>query len=194
MSVSTRAQSVMRITSLVLAVVALSAAQCPRKQNAAVPTRAETAVLPDSAETVIYGGRVVLTDKGVSSGELLADTVFVYEGGTRLELRQVHATFFTKQGEKDGVLTSREGTYNQRLSRLEARGSVIVLAEDGRRLDTEQLVYDQQRNQIFSDSAFVLNQPPRQISGIGFESDPKLTTVKVFRGFKGVAPVKMPAQ
>jgi LPS export ABC transporter protein LptC len=159
-----------------------------------VPTRAATAVLPDSAENVIHGGRVVLTDRGVSSGELLADTVYVYEGGMRLELRQVHATFFTTQGKKDGVLTSRQGTYNQRLSRLEARGSVVVVAEDGRRLDTEQLVYDQQRNQIFSDSAFVLNQPPRQISGVGFESDPQLSLFKVLRGFKGVAPLQVPGR
>jgi LPS export ABC transporter protein LptC len=125
---------------------------------------------------------------------LLADTVFVYEGGTRLELRQVHATFYTSQGKKDGVLTSRQGTFNQRLARLEARGNVILLAEDGRRLDTEQLVYDQQRNQIFSDSAFTLHQPPRQISGIGFESDPQLSLFKVFRGFKGVAPLRMPSR
>ena len=182
----------MRIAGVLLLFLIASGAQCPRKPASAVPTRAEAAILPDSAENVIYGGRVVLTDRGVSSGELLADTVYVYEGGMRLELRQVHATFFTKQGQKDGVLTSRQGTYNQRLSRLEARGNVIVLAEDGRRLDTEQLVYDQQRNQIFSDSAFVLNQPPRQISGIGFESDPQLSLFKVLRGFKGVAPLQVP--
>ena len=184
--------SVMRIAGMLLLFLVASGAQCPRKPASAVPTRAEAAILPDSAENVIYGGRVVLTDRGVSSGELLADTVYVYEGGMRLELRQVHATFFTKQGQKDGVLTSRQGTYNQRLSRLEARGNVILLAEDGRRLDTEQLVYDQQRNQIFSDSAFVLNQPPRQISGIGFESDPQLSLFKVLRGFKGVAPLQVP--
>ena len=53
-------------------------------------------------------------------------------------------------------------------------------------------MYDQQRNQIFSDSAFVLNQPPRQISGIGFESDPQLSLFKVLRGFKGVAPLQVP--
>jgi LPS export ABC transporter protein LptC len=183
---------VMRMTGATLLLLGMLGAKCPRKPDAAVPARAATAVLPDSAENVIHGGRVVLTDRGVSSGELLADTVYVYEGGMRLELRQVHVTFFTTQGKKDGVLTSRQGTFNQRLSRLEARGNVIVLAEDGRRLDTEQLVYDQQRNQIFSDSAFVLNQPPRQISGIGFESDPKLSTFKVLRGFKGVAPLQVP--
>jgi LPS export ABC transporter protein LptC len=172
----------------------LTAAECPRKQHVTVPSGAQAAVIPDSSDQVIFGGRVVLNDKGVLGGILLADTVMTYEAVNRLELRQLHVTFFTPQGRKDGVLTSRAGTYNARLARLEARGNVIVLAEDGRRLDTEQLVFDQARNQIFSDSAFVLNRPPQQISGIGFESDPKLSVFKVLRGFKGVAPVKLPPQ
>lgn len=191
---SRASRSLLRTLGMLTLGSVLVAAQCPRKQQVAVPAGAKAALMPDSSDQVIHGGRVVLTDKGVMGGLLLADTVMSYEQGNRLEMKQVHVTFFTKQGKKDGVLTSREGTYNARLSRLEARGNVIVLAEDGRRLDTEQLVFDQMRNQIFSDSAFVLNRPPQQISGIGFESDPKLSVFKVLRGFKGIAPVKLPNQ
>jgi LPS export ABC transporter protein LptC len=177
-----------------IAVILLTVAGCKGRRTAAVPATAAEPIMPDSADQVIFGLNGVLTDAGVSKGILLADTAYIYEDGTRLELRQVHVTFHTAQGEKEGVLTSTAGTYNARLSRLEARGSVVVLAEDGRRLDTEQLVFDQARNQIFSDSAFVLNQPPRQISGIGFESDPNLTVFKVLRNAKGVAPVNIPGQ
>ncbi len=175
------------------ALLVMSAAKCQRTK---VPpmVAAETVVIPDSADQVTNGGRVLLTDNGVTKAVLLADTVFTYEDGARLELRQVNLTFFTALGEKDGILTSREATYNARLSRLEARGNVVVLAEDGRRLDTQQLVYDQQRNQIFSDSAFVLNRPPQQISGVGFESDPQLALFRVIREFKAVAPVKIPVE
>jgi len=181
---------IFRLAGLTLLVVVLTAARC--SQSSQVQVTSVTAVIPDSAEQVIMGGRVVMTDRGIMKGVLLADTVIAYENGTRLELRQVNVTFYTAHGSEDGVLTARQGTYNSRLSRLEARGSVIVVAEDGRRLDTEQLVYDQLRNQIFSDSAFVLNRPPQQIMGIGFESDPQLQVFKVLRGFKGVAPVKLP--
>lgn len=155
---------------------------------------ADSTVITDSADQVIQGGRVLLNDRGVAKGVLLADTVYVYDDGTRLELRQVNATFYTSQGDKDGTLTAREATYNSRQMRVEARGDVVVIAEDGRRLDTQQLVYDQQRNQIFSDSAFVLNRPPQQMSGIGFESDPQLAVFRVLRGFKAVAPVKIPVE
>ena len=185
---------VVQLLGAVTAVTVIMGAQCPRKARVAVPRQAEAVIMPDSAEQVISGGRVVLTASGVQGGLLLADTIRVYEDGTRLELSQVNVTFYTSQGDKDGVLTSRTGTYNARLSRLEARGNVIVITEDGRRLDTEQLVFDQQRNQIFSDSAFVLNRPPQQISGIGFESDPNLSVFKVLRGFKAIAPFRLPPE
>ena len=165
----------------------LAAAACDDSGTAPRPA---DALLPDSAEQLGWGVRMRLTNESVARGELLADTTYTYDNGNRFELRVVNVTFFDALGEKDGQLTAREGTYNRRLNRLEARGNVVVVREDGRRLETQQLVYDELRNQIFSDSAFVLNEPPkRQITGIGFESDPQLTKLRVIKSAKGVIPV-----
>ncbi len=148
--------------------------------------------IPDSAEQVLYNITIQLTSDGVYKGRLLSDKIFTYEAGDRLELSRFNVTFFDSLGAKDAVMTAREGTYNVRLNRIEARGDVVILREDSTRLETPRLVYDQLRNQIFSDTTFVLNEPPkRQISGIGFESDPQLTQFRVLRNFKGVAPVKV---
>ncbi|MBL0939720.1 MAG: LPS export ABC transporter periplasmic protein LptC [Gemmatimonadaceae bacterium] len=181
------------LMTLSVAVVTLSAAACPQKPKSKV-ARTAKALLPDSAEQMGFGVRTYLTDKGINKGELLGDTALWYDDGTRLELRRVNLTFFTSMGEKDGVMTSRTASYTSRLSRIEARGDVVVLRNDGKRLTTQQLVYDQVRNQFFTDSSFVLNEPNRQLSGIGFESDPQLTNFRCLRACKGVAPVKVPAQ
>ncbi|MBU6366413.1 MAG: LPS export ABC transporter periplasmic protein LptC [Gemmatimonadetes bacterium] len=169
-------------------------ARCPGGAKARKAPRAAVPVIPDSADQLIFGLRTIMQDRGVNRGVLLADSALVYEEGTRLELLRVHVTFHTGSGVKDGVLTSRQGTYNARLSRLEARGDVVIVREDGKRLTSPQLVYDQARNQVFSDSAFVLTEPRRQISGIGFESDPRLTNFRCMRNCKGVAPVKVPTR
>lgn len=172
-----------------LAGILLAVAACDDSGTAPRPA---DALLPDSAEQLGWGVRMRLTNESTARGELLADTTYTYDGGNRFELRVVNVTFFDALGAKDGQLTAREGTYNKRLNRLEARGNVVVVRADGRRLETQQLVYDELRNQIFSDSAFVLNEPPkRQITGIGFESDPQLTKLRVIRNFKGVAPVQV---
>jgi LPS export ABC transporter protein LptC len=177
-----------------VAAAALSAALSACQRNtAATPTRAATTALPDSADQVLFGSRSVMTDRGVAKALLLSDTAFTYQDATRLELRQVNVTFYTDQGVKDGTMTSREATYDVRLSRLEARGSVVLVREDGRRLTTEQLVYDQARNQVFSDSAFVLSEPGKQqLSGIGFETTPQFETFRILSNAKGIVPVQVP--
>lgn len=179
------------LTALLLAVS--GAAKCPTKKAPLKPIGAKASTIPDSADFVIFGMRTVLADQGVAKGELLSDTAFSYDDGTRLELRRVNLTFRTATGVKDGNLTSKTGQYNSRLSRLEARGNVVVVREDSTRLTSPQLVYDQARNQIFTDSAFVINQPNRQqYSGIGFESDPRMNNFRCLRACKGMTPVQLP--
>jgi LPS export ABC transporter protein LptC len=170
----------------------LGAAKCPNRKEAVKPAVAKVSAIPDSANLVLFGQRSVLTNKGVSNGVLLSDTAFSYDDATRMEFRRVHFTFYTSQGLADGVMTSRAAVYNSRLSRLEATGDVVVTRNDSTRLSSQQLVYDQARNQIFTDSAFILNKPEKQFSGIGFESDPQLTNWKCLRACKGIAPVQIP--
>ena len=177
---------------MVLGILTVSSFACKPK---AAPIAARKLVLPDSAEQVMFGVNVMLTDNGVNKGRLLGDTAYMYSESTgkRLELKRVNFTFFTPTGADDGTMSSIAGTYSERLNRLEGRGNVIVTRKDGSRLESPQLVYDNARNQIFSDSSFVLHQPNKQVyTGIGFESDPKLNNLKCFRNCKLTAAVQVP--
>ncbi|MCC6243811.1 MAG: LPS export ABC transporter periplasmic protein LptC [Gemmatimonadaceae bacterium] len=176
------------------AVLLLTIVACQQTPVSAKPVTSKGSAIPDSADQVIFGLRMTMNDQSVSKGILLSDTAFMYDDATRVVMRRVNVTFFTPQGVRDGVMTSRAGVYNSRLSRLEATGDVVVIRDDGKRLTSQQLVYDQQRNQIYTDSAFVLNEPDRQITGIGFESDPKMTSFRCLRACKAVAPVQIPRE
>ncbi|MEP6763760.1 MAG: LPS export ABC transporter periplasmic protein LptC [Gemmatimonadaceae bacterium] len=181
-----------RLRLTAIALVASTAFACKEKP---APIAARKLVLPDSAEQVIFGMSVVLTDNGVNKGRLLSDTAFMYneQTGKRLELKRVNFTFFTATGADDGIMSSHDGTYSERLNRLEGRGDVVIIRKDGNRLQTPQLVYDNARNQIFSDSSFTLIQPKKQtLTGIGFESDPKLNNLKCMRNCKLSAAIQVP--
>ena len=178
----------------ILFTVVLPGARCAGGRGGTKPALAKASGIPDSADQMTQGLRVMLNDQSVLKGILLADTAFAFDDGTRSVMRRVHVTFFTPQGVKDGVMTSRAGLYNSRLSRLEVTGDVVVTRDDGKRLTSQQLVYDQARNQIFTDSAFVLNEPDRQLMGIGFESDPQMTSFRCLRACKAIAPVQVPRQ
>ena len=171
-----------RLLALVL-VVALCAACDTKKQ----PPVAAHSPLADSADQVMYGARFRLTDGGVARALLHADTAYFFDDNTRAELEKVNTTFFNSTGAKDAVLTSRRGTYNSRTRNMVARKDVLVVSEDGRRLTTSELVYNEQRNEISSDSAFVMTEPNRQIAGVGFRSDPNMNNIQILKNASGFA-------
>jgi len=171
------------VRSLILfgLVIVATAACSPKKQ----PPVATHSPLADSADQIIYGARFNLTDQGLQRAHLEADTAYTFDEGTRMELEKVHLTFNTVTGAKDAVLTSEHGTTNSRTNNMIARKNVVVVSEDGRRLTTQELIYNQQRNEISSDSAFVLTEPTRRLEGIGFRSDPNMSNIKVLKAASG---------
>jgi LPS export ABC transporter protein LptC len=115
------------------------------------------------------------------------DTLYFFDDNTRIESENPHITFFTATGAKDAVLTALHGTSNTRTNNMVARKNVVVVSEDGRRLTTQELIYNQQKNEISSDSAFVLTEPNRRLEGVGFRSDPNMKNIQILSGAKGIA-------
>ncbi len=177
---------------VVTMIAALTVAGACTERNAP-PVASEANALVDSADQVMFGINTILTDRGVRQAILRADTGFFFDEGTRIELRGVHLTFFTPEGVESSVLTAREGTFNTRQNRTEARGNVVVVSEQqNRRLTTEQLRYDQSANIISSDSAFVLTEPARRLAGVGFTSDPEMRNVRVAQVRGGSGEIVIP--
>jgi LPS export ABC transporter protein LptC len=135
----------------------------------------------------MFGAKWSLTSQGIARARLNADTAYFFDENTRAEMENVHTTFFTTTGAQDAVLTARRGTYNTRQAMMVARQNVVVVSEDGRRLETPELIYSQARNEISSDSAFVLTEPDRRLEGIGFRSDPNMNNIRILKGASGIA-------
>lgn len=152
------------------------------------PIAASKKTLADSADQVIYGQRMTITDRGLNRAEILSDTAYFFDENTRTEMRIVHGIFYDAQGLKDAILTSRTGLYNQRLNALEARGDVVITTLDGRRLETPFVRYDQRINLISSDTVFTMTTPDgKLLHGIGFSTDPDLQNFREFKHLNGKA-------
>lgn len=174
---------------LVLCSLFVLLAACNR--GSTEPRTMDTQLPP--ADQIMWPMRAALTDRGLLRAELEADTAYFYDDNARLEMTNVTLTFFGSTGARTSVLTSLEGTHHTRSGQSEARRNVVVVGEDGRRLTTEQLRYDQHADQISSDSAFVfVPEPGRELRGIGFVSDPNLQNVRVLRQPEGIGTVELP--
>lgn len=176
--------------ALLVVVAVVAAAACGRDRE---PAAVVSTALADSSDQVIFGARAILTDRGLMRAELFGDTAYFFDDNTRIEMRTVRTIFFTAQGAKNATLTSHEGTYRTQGS-MEARGNVVVVSEDGRRLTTPQLRYDQVRNEIASDSQFVLTEPGRTVAGVGFVSDPNMANIRILRTTSATGRVAIPNQ
>ena len=184
-----------RISHAAAALAALLATGLLACDERTQPPISRRTTLADSAEQVMYGARFNITDKGLSRAELLADTAYFFDDNTRVELRGVETTFFTTTGARDSFLTSRRGTYNSRFGNMVARDSVTVIMEEGRRLVTPELKFDQQLNEISSDSVFSLTEPGRSLEGVGFKSDPNMQNVRILKTRSGsTGMVTLPGQ
>ena len=123
---------------------------------------------------VTFGVTHVMTKEGVRSAVLEADTAVQIETGRRWDLRGVAIDFFTETGAESGTLTSRRGEYTPEDGSFTARDSVVLVtrSEQGtRRLETEELYYDVQTAEIWSDSAWVLDEGGSRSRGTSFRSD-----------------------
>lgn len=176
-----------------LAAAVLVVALGCKRQGSAPPVKHGIS-MADSAEQVMFGVRMLLTDRGVQRGELFADTAYVFDDQTRFELRKVRATFNTSTGTKDGVLSSDRGNYTMRESKLEGFGNVVIVTTEGKRLTSPHMRYLQAQNEVSSDSAFTLVEPGRNVSGIGFRADPQLTRIQILRNLGAQGSFTLPGK
>ena len=153
-----------------------AAVACGDTQGPPVDNRS---LLPDSAEQLLFGIEVTLTDAGVRRAVVRSDSLLTYDSNTREELRKVTARFYSVAGEQDAILTSDQATHSSRLGTMEARGNVIVISREGKQLTSPHLKYDPTRNEISSDSAFTLTEGERVTKGIGFVSNPDMTNMRI---------------
>lgn len=176
-----------RVAPVALVIAAALVAACDRGPKGP-PIGSTTRSVADSADQVVFGQRTMITDKGVLRAEILADTSFVFDENSRVDMRVVHGTFFSSVGVKDALLTSARAKYNVRDEGFEANGNVVVTSLDGRRLTTEHLMFDQRSNKLSSEVAFVMTEPGgREMRGIGFDSDPDMNNVRVHKSSSGKA-------
>ena len=144
-----------------------------------------TVAAADSADQIFFGLVHNLTLDGVLRARLQADTAHFFQASQRAELQRVHVVFFSPQGQQTSELTSIEGTYDWRTGNMEARGNVVAVTPDGRRLRTSVLEYDRTTDRLAGPASFVFDAPDRHLEGESFEADPDFRNVVTTRPRRG---------
>jgi LPS export ABC transporter protein LptC len=131
----------------------------------------------DTADQVLEGFSHYVTKDGVRRSRVEADTAYFYESSQVTQLKKIRVVFFDAQGEEGSTLTAKSGTYRWQDGSMEAKGSVVVVSPDGRRLTTETLQYDNAGNTISTNVRFNFDRGTEHLEGNSFRSDPDFRNV-----------------
>ncbi len=140
---------------------------------------AQSSAASDSADQILEQMTTTIVGDGIRKSLVYADTAYIYSNRQVASLRRLKATFFDEQGNPTAVLTAKRGEYYITRGTLEAWDSVDVISTDGtnKHLRSQHLIYDRDRNQVRSDSAFVYESPTGILRGSRFTADPSFRNV-----------------
>jgi LPS export ABC transporter protein LptC len=139
---------------------------------------------PDLPVQVTYDYHTTQTKGGVLEWELWGETAERYPGDDALTLQGVRMVFY-REGQRDAVLTSRSGEIDEKTQQTVARGDVVVISGDGKRLESEILYWDPQRRLIHTEAFVRFIDGDQVLTGYGMETDPNLTTLVLRENVSG---------
>ena len=150
----------------------------------------------DSADQIMLKMSTQLTENGVLRSFVEADTAYLYQQQQQMDLRHFKVRMLDAQGNLQSTLTAERGIYVSYNGKLDARGHVVVVSPDGRRLQTEHLIYDKGANQIKSDTVFTYDAPTAHGSGTRFTTDINFRNIQIDqpRGIQKGKGILLPGQ
>lgn len=139
------------------------------------PPAAESAELPDQQ---IYDYQLIDSEEGIKQWVLVSERMEKYADQDEVELYVVDMQFF-KAGEYYSTLTAERGRANLSTKQLFAWGNVVVVTSDERRLEAEELYYDDARELIHNDVFNRFTWGEDLMTGYGLEATPDLEYLEI---------------
>ena len=139
----------------------------------------------DVPDEEVMGFSVTETTSGRKEWILHAKWAGVYNDKGITLAKNVAIEFFDEAGKKYSDLTSREGILEHGSSNMRAKGDVVVVTDEGTKLETDELVWLNGPGKITSDGFVKITRKKDIITGIGFESHPDLKQFEIKKDIKG---------
>lgn len=159
--------------------VALLLASCGSKE---VDLNKISSTAPDLPVEVGSNVTISYTDSGFLKAKLFAPVLERYATDTRMETEMrdgITAYFYSAEGRVTSYIKSKYAIRNERDRTITARKDVNVVNNKGDTLRTEELIWDEKTDQIYSKKAVRITSPDRIIMGTGLESNTAFTKFKV---------------
>lgn len=153
-------------------------------ETAAPAEEAEAAARPELPEKQFFDYTLVETSAGVKQWILQSDEMQQFQGRPDVLMSVVTMDFF-REGQHYSTLTSDSGTANMTTHDVHVWGDVVVQQDDGDRLETEELFFDNETQLIHNEIFNRMTSEGDVVTGIGLEATPDLEYIKIKERMRG---------
>lgn len=125
----------------------------------------------------VKGGVFHYTQNGQLSNTLHATELDRFEGeDPRIEVRNgLKLVIYDSLGQQEAVLTADRGTFREIQSKLIARENVVLENRDGESLHTEELIWAQDSDRVYTDKHVKITTQEAVILGKGLVTDSRFS-------------------
>jgi LPS export ABC transporter protein LptC len=110
---------------------------------------------------------------------LQASRALVYEAEQRVDVTELHVSFYDDNGAVHSTLVADQGTIYSRTEDLVARGNVSVTTEDSTVLLTDSLAWSNAARLVRTDAPLLISTPKGRVKGKGLVSDAGLSKIEI---------------
>jgi LPS export ABC transporter protein LptC len=130
----------------------------------------------DSPDAIIEKFHLVSTFKGVKRWEMYSDIARLYQTQRLAYSDNIYAQYY-KQDKLASTLTADKAIINTDTNATEADGHVVLVAENGSRLDTDKLNWNPDTDEIKTDEKVHVLKGSDEITAIGMVADTELNNI-----------------
>lgn len=92
----------------------------------------------------------------------------------------VKVTFYNRSGQPTSTLTADFGVRTARKKEIRMNGNVVFRSTEGQQLETEELIWDEDRQIVYTHKFVLVTTPEEKVWGMGFEANQDFSRRRIF--------------
>ena len=129
----------------------------------------------------IKRAKMLHTENGVLKVKVIANTINRYKDiqPGLVFSNGMEVIFYNDSGSVESVLKAEDAEVDEVNNIMTALKSVVLTSSEGEELKTEELIWDERKNKIYTDKKVTIQTGNEVIKGQGFESNPNFSEYSI---------------
>lgn len=128
----------------------------------------------------IKGAEIIHTENGILKVKIISAIIERYQNKTpQLFFSQGVKIIFYNDTVAQSILEAENGEIDEKKKIMRAFNNVVLTSNDSKKLETEELIWDEKKNKIYTYKKVIITTGKEIVEGEGFVSNPDFTEYQI---------------